>query len=116
MLIQARRYDFQSTRKRKGEPMTVTLDLSPEQESRLQAQAQTQGKPLEVYLREAIDRLAPPTLTAKQKAAIALLDSWRQEDATDDAAELARREAELAEFQAGMNANRADEGRPPVYP
>ncbi len=54
--------------------MTVTLDLSPEQEARLQAQAQTQGKPLEVYLREAIDRLAPPTLTTKQKAAIALLE------------------------------------------
>ena len=70
---------------------------------------------MNVFLEQLLEQ-KPITLTEKQKAAIALIDSWRREDVTDDATELARRDAELKEFILGMNANRADEGRPPVYP
>ena len=70
---------------------------------------------MNVFLEHLLEQ-EPIALMEKQQAAIALIDSWRQEDATDDETELARRDAELKEFIMGMNANRADEGRPPVYP
>ena len=94
--------------------MTITLELSLEQEACLEAQAQ--GKPLETYLQDTLEELAKPTLTDKQKAAIALLDAWRAEDATEDESELERRDSELEEFKFNMNLNRAAEGRSPVYP
>lgn len=96
--------------------MTITLDLAPDVGAILEARARAQGQPLEEYLRSALEGLASATRPDKQKAAIALLASWRAEDATDDPVELARRDAELEEFKANMNANRAEEGRGPVYP
>jgi hypothetical protein len=96
--------------------MTLTIDVTPESLTRLEAQAQEEGKPLEEFLRSELERLAAPTLTAKQKAAIALLDAWRAEDATEDPDELARRDAELEEFKANINANRAATGERRIYP
>ena len=57
-----------------------------------------------------------PELTEKQKGLVALLDSWRKEDQTDDPDELDKRDRELTEFKANMNRWRAEEGRGPVYP
>lgn len=54
-------------------------------------------------------------MTEKQKAAVALMQAWRQEDETDDPEELAERDRELEEFKANMNRWRAEEGRLPVY-
>jgi hypothetical protein len=56
-----------------------------------------------------------PSLSEKQKAAIALLDKWREEDETDDPVELERRDAEFEEFKANINRWRAEEGRPPAF-
>jgi hypothetical protein len=61
------------------------------------------------YVRRLLETYLPPTLTEKQKAAIALLQSWQEEDATDDPEEIARAEAELAEFKRSLNENRARE-------
>ena len=60
-----------------------------------------------------------PALTPRQEMAKdigEMFDAWREEDETDDQEELARRDAEWETFKANMNANRADEGRAPVFP
>ena len=59
---------------------------------------------------------AEPVIDAENAAAIALLRSWREQDATDDPEELRKAEEELAEFKRNMNANRAATGERLVYP
>ena len=54
---------------------------------------------------------APPTVDAENQALIHLLDSWREEDATDDPAELERRDAENSELLRNLHASRK-ESRP----
>ena len=100
--------------------MTFTIELTPEESRRVEV-AQAQGVDVSTLIRRVIDTLpaetpAAPVLTEKQKAAIALLDSWRAEDATEDPAELERRETALQTLAASLNANRAAEGRAPVFP
>ena len=53
---------------------------------------------------------APPPLSVeeqrkKNQVAREMLRAWREEDATDDPEELARREADWQEFKKGMNEN-----------
>ena len=50
------------------------------------------------------------------EATIALLRKWREEDATDDPDEIARRNKEWEEFRDAMNETARMCGRPPVYP
>ena len=50
--------------------MTITLELTPEQEERLAFQAHTLGKPLDVYLREAVDALLPHEKFTHEYAAV----------------------------------------------
>lgn len=95
--------------------MTLTIELTPEQEARLECAARVQGKPTAEIVRELIEGLPPRTQTPAERTQ-ALFDRWAEEDATDDPEEIARREQEFEEFKANMNANRAAEGRPPVYP
>ncbi|HZP81990.1 MAG TPA: hypothetical protein VFB21_10155 [Chthonomonadaceae bacterium] len=95
--------------------MTLTIELTPEQEARLQQEARVQGKPAAEIVRALIEGLPPRAQTPAERAQ-ALFDRWAAEDATDDPEEIARRERECEEFKANMNANRAVEGRPPVYP
>ncbi len=57
-----------------------------------------------------------PGIDAENAAAIALLKSWREQDATDDPEEIRKAEEELAEFKRNMNANRATTGERLVYP
>jgi hypothetical protein len=59
---------------------------------------------------------AKPIIDAENAAAIALLKSWREQDATDDPEEPHKAEEELAEFKRNLNANRAATGERLVYP
>ena len=63
---------------------------------------------IETIIAEAIKN-APPLSVEEQikknQAAIGMLRQWREEDATDDSEELARREADWQEFKKGMNEN-----------
>jgi hypothetical protein len=102
--------------------LTVTLELKP-------AEAAALNTDIETVLHRIIAQITPvaepeslaspsdetPPLTEKQKAAIAVLDSWRLEDATDDEEELRRRDAEFEDFKANINRWRAEEGRPPAF-
>ena len=106
------------THVRKATPMTITLQLSPEEETTLRTRAQAQGTDVEAVLHSLVAQLPPspekPVLNERQKAAIAMIDAWREEDKTDDEEELDRRDRELEELMANMSRWRAEEGRPPV--
>ena len=105
--------------------MTVTLELKPDEITALQNRAQSERVDMETVLHSLIAQITPSPvrqpdaraeLNEKQKAAIALMQAWRQEDETDDPEELAERDRELEEFKANMNRWRAEEGRAPAYP
>ncbi len=55
-------------------------------------------------------------IDAENLAAIALLNSYLEMEATDDPEEIRRAEEELGEFKRNMNANRASTGERPVFP
>ena len=103
--------------------MTVTLELRPEEVVALRSRAEADSVDIETVLHKLVAQIAPPApeapgkpeLAEKQKALAALLQSWREEDQTDDPDELAERDRELEEFKANMNRWRAEEGRPPAY-
>jgi hypothetical protein len=96
--------------------MTLTLELTPEEERRV-ATATAKGIDVSALLKGVLASLpAEPEAPAVQDKTLELFAQWEAEDATDDPEELARRQAEWEEFKANMNANRALEGRPPVYP
>ena len=104
--------------------MTVTLELKPEEVTALRSRATAESVDIETVLHELVAHIAlppapevreKPELTEKQKAAVALMQAWRQEDETDDPEELAERDRELEEFKANMNRWRAEEGRPAAY-
>ena len=55
-------------------------------------------------------------ISEKNAKAIALLQSWQDQDATDDPAEFLAAEEELADFKRSMNENRLATGERLVYP
>jgi len=108
--------------------MTLTIELSPQEEAWLTDQAAQQGlQPTDVVkrlidgqlppaeLQETPDQ-SPPAISAKNAAAIAMLQSWLEEDATDDPEELRQAEEELEELKRNLNANRAATGERLVFP
>lgn len=92
--------------------MTFRLELEPELESRITAQAAACGLPVETYLQSLINRAVSRTVPGA--ATLALFDAWDAEDQTDDPAELQRRRQEFEEFKAAMNANRP--GQREIFP
>ncbi len=120
------RYNGITEKYAKGAPlMTVTLELKPEEVTALETRANAEGIDIEAALHRLVAQLMPPPaaqkarekpeLNERQKAAIALMEAWREEDRTDDPEELAERDRELKEFKANINRWRAEEGRPPAY-
>ncbi len=104
--------------------MTVTLELKPEELAALSERADADGVDIETVLHSLVAQAASspapqvqekPALTEQQKGLAALLQSWDEEDETDDPEELAERDRELEEFKANINRWRAEEGRPPAY-
>ncbi len=92
--------------------MTLTIEFSPETEARLRHEAERIGVDTTEYARQLIESHLPGTGSL---GLADLMEAWIEEDATDDEVELNAREADLQEFKAGMNANRAAIGERPVY-
>ena len=105
--------------------MTLTLELAPETEAWLAAEAEQQGiEPKDVAQRVLNERAVPagsavnqtPKISAKSAAAIAYLNRRLEEEATDDPEEIRQAEEELAELKRNLNANRAATGERLVFP
>jgi spermidine/putrescine-binding protein len=107
--------------------MTLTIELSPQEEAWLTNQATQQGlQPTDVVKRLIDGHLpvitpkneadATPVIDAKNAAAIAYLDARIMEDATNDPEEIRRAEEEFEELKRNLNANRASTGERLVFP
>ena len=91
--------------------MTLTIELTSEQEARLADAARKERLEPTALASMWIEEHLPPvqaqvTPDARNQALIALLQSWREEDATDDEEELARRDIENEELMRNLQANR----------
>src|SRR5690242_18313717 len=107
--------------------MTLTIDLSPQEEAWLADQASRQGMPPAEVVKRLIDTQLPaaphdattnppPVIDAKNAAAIAYLDARIKADATDDPEEIRRAEEEFEELKRNLNANRQATGERLVFP
>ena len=94
--------------------MPLIIDLAPEVEKRLQQEATRHGVDTSEYARRLIEDGLPVSLNDKQKSAITLLESWIEEDNTDNPEEIKAAKKELKTFKQAMNENRF--GERPLYP
>ena len=96
--------------------MELTIELTHEEETRLRELAAGRGVPPEEVVTEAVKRLLPLPVDQRNLNLVELLEQWREEDATDDEEELARRDQEWEEHKTNMNKNRAATGERPLFP
>jgi hypothetical protein len=94
--------------------MTLTIELTPEEEARLQAAAREQGlEPAECAHRLLTEHL--PAVDPEDRT-LELFAAWDAEDATDDPEEIQRRNREWEELKAQMNETRTQLGMEPLFP
>jgi hypothetical protein len=86
----------------------MTIILPAEIESRLKNEANRQGVDPSQLAAALLSRALDPP----DQATLDVLARWEAENATDDPAEIARREQELQEFKRAMNRNRLDSDGP----
>lgn len=91
--------------------MTLTLELTPQEEATLNQQASVQNVDVNTLVRA---RLFGATETSvpqiKHSGLASILQSWIEEDATDDPAQIKKAEEETAELLQNLQANRVDFG------
>lgn len=98
--------------------MTLTIELTPQEDRRLRVNAEAQGQPIEVYLHNLIEMLPDERaeLANKQyEATTALFQQWAEEDSEMSANEIAEAERELVDFKANINETRALNGERLLY-
>src|SRR5579884_1290993 len=102
--------------------MTLIIELTPSEEARLEAAARQEGiGPSELAKKLVTEHLPPlpniqPGVDEENAAAIALLQSWLEAEATDDPEEIREAKQELEEFKQNLNANRAATGERLLFP
>ena len=108
---------------------TLNLELSPQASARLSALAQQKGVDLQTLVSTLVEDYLPPvgppslnkrlpthTVDPENDASIALLQSWLDEDYTDDPDEIKQAEAELLEFRRNVNLPRKEAAARLIYP
>ena len=90
--------------------MDLTITLSDDLAGELRREAERRGVDPQRYAAQIITEHLPAAERAR--ALRSLFDRWAAEDATDDPAELGRRQAELDDLKQAINANRTS-GRKP---
>ena len=100
----------------------ITLDLTPTEEAQVSTIARQIGLAPADYVKKLVQEHLPPNpaetapqISAKNAAAIALLQSWI-EAAPTDPEEIREAEADLNEFLQNLNKNRIDSGESPLFP
>lgn len=58
----------------------------------------------------------PPAIDEENTAAIAQIQAWSREEATEDPQEIRKAEADLRELLFSLNRNRIDSGEHPLFP
>jgi len=108
--------------------MRLTIELTPGQGALLLAAAQAEGIEAPTLAhRFVLEHLPTAALTptgaspssaidAENQAAIDLLQSWLQQEATDDPEAIRRADEEVEELMRNLNANRAATGERLVFP
>jgi hypothetical protein len=94
--------------------VTLTIDLTPEEEARLLAAARQAGTDVVECARQLLVERLPPIPLGQ--ATRDLLRAWREEDATEDPEQIRRAEEELAEFKQALNETRAAAGARLLFP
>ena len=89
----------------------ITLDLTPTEEARISTVARQIGLAPAEYVKKLVTEHLPPaaaapTVDEENQALIALLQSWREEDATDDPQELQRRDDETNTLLSNLQSTR----------
>ena len=82
--------------------MTLTLDLSPDLESRLRSEAERRGLEPEAYAVGLLEQQLA-VRTNPDNSLARLFAKWDAEDATDDPAEIARRQRAWDEIRKALN-------------
>lgn len=95
--------------------MTLAIDLTPAEELRLRVAAQQKGIAPAELVRKLLTEHLPPAHD-ENAASIALLQSWLEEDVTDDPAEIRQAQGELEAFKRAINAERERAGARRIYP
>jgi len=102
--------------------MTLTIHLTPTEEARLAAAARQKGVAPAELARELVTEHLPLETEKKSVESrhddptVALLQSWLEEDATDDPEEIRKDQEDLDEFKQAINAERDRAGSRRIYP
>ena len=95
--------------------MTLTINLTREEEERLHAAAHKEGVDPAELVRKLVTEHLPPAHD-ENAASIVLLQSWLAEDATDAPEEICKAQEELETFKQALNAERERAGARRIYP
>jgi hypothetical protein len=100
--------------------MTITLELTPEEQARLSDKAARFGLDVSSYLRRIVEtEISPPAVPTGPlpgDRTREILAKWREEDDAMTPEEAAQAEAEWEELKANLNANRAATGERLLFP
>lgn len=94
--------------------MTLTINLTHEEEARLRAAAQQEGLAPADLVRKLVTEHLPPAHD-ENATSIALLQAWLEEDMTEDPDEIRQAQTELEAFKQAVNVERERAGARRVY-
>jgi len=96
--------------------MTLTIDLSPEQEAQFAAVARTKGiDPAELAKKLLTEYLPSTTRESEQDPTLALFTQWETEDAQMTPDEIAEENRTWEDFKTNINAERDRAGARRVF-
>lgn len=88
----------------------MTVKLAPAVEEKLLREASRLGMRPEDFARMAIEeKLSPSEVARRHPSMLEVLDEWDREDATDDPAEIARRQQDFEEFKQAINSSHSSD-------
>jgi len=101
----------------------ITLDLTPTEEAQISTVARQTGLAPADYVKKLVQEhlppvqsITPPAVDAENAAAIAQIQAWKEEDATDDPEEIRKADDDLRELMYNLNKNRVESGERPLFP
>ncbi|MBC7526686.1 MAG: hypothetical protein H7308_03965 [Chthonomonadaceae bacterium] len=94
--------------------MTLTINLSPSQETSLHQKAQREGITINALIKRTLGEQFP-TLHDENAEALSLIETWIAEVPTDPKAQK-EAEEDLIAFQKALNQTRREAGSRPLYP